>query len=312
MPAFTFDVHPVDLLSVIAFFRENRPPSPPHGLRFELQPGNPIAAVLEPWERRFTLRDTHYTGYERSVRLWGRKRLELLAGILPYAQQVTVGVLGRALPHIYVCSCGPYRFLLVLSGWTGSEWSRDVAFDLMAPLGSPDPDELDRVHAYLSEHLAARPEQIATDTGLSQREVEVILFQLCRAGRAMIDPTSRQYRLRELFAAPLDLDLLFAPDPRVAAARRLVAQGQVTLGRVTPPEENHTRPNETRAEATVRDGDAIYDVIVAVDDSDRLRFGRCGCPFFVDNMVSLGPCVHIQAARLALEAATPAQAASRR
>jgi hypothetical protein len=311
MPAYSFDVRPADLLSVIAYFRENRPPSPPHGLRFELKPNAPITAVLEPWERRFSLRDTQYSGYERTVRLWGRKRLELLGGILPFAHRIRVTVLGRALPHMYTCFCGPFRFLLVLSGWTGNDWARDVAFDLMAAQGSQDADQVERVHAYLSEHLAARPEQIAADTGLPQREVEATLFQLCRAGRAMVDPNSRQYRLRELFAMPLDLDQLFAPDPRVAAAKHLVAQGSVTLGRVIRPEENYARPHETRAEATVRDGDASYDVIVAVDGTDRLRFGRCGCPLFVDNMMSLGPCVHIQAARLALAAvAAPAPATS--
>lgn len=308
MPAFSFDAHPADLLSVIAYFRENRPPSPPHGLRFELKPNAPITAVLEPWERAFPLRDTQYSGYERTVRLWGRKRLELLAGVLPFAQRVRVTVLGRALPHIYTCFCGPFRFLLVLSGWTGNDWSRDVAFDLMASQGSQDAEKVEHVHAYLSEHLAASSAQIGRDIGVPQREVQSALFQLCRAGRAMIDPTSGTFRLRELFAVPLDFDQLFAPDPRVVAARHLVAQGRVTLGRVMRPEENHARPHETRAEVTVREGDATYDVIVAVDDADRLRFGRCGCPFFVDNMMSLGPCVHIRAARIALEAMLPAQA----
>src|SRR5262249_47996543 len=101
----------------------------------------------------------------------------------------------------------------------------------------------------------------------------------------------------------------FAPDPRVAAAERLVTQGRVQLNQVIRPEENEARPNETRVEATVHDGDATYDVIVAVDDADRLRFGRCGCPFFNDNIMALGPCVHIQATRLALETMAPTPAA---
>ena len=310
MPAYSFDVHPADLLSVIAYFRENRPPSPPHGLRYELKPNAPITAVLEPWERSFPLRDTQYAGYERSVRLWGRKRLELLCGILPFAQRVRVTVLGRAMPHIYTCYCGPFRFLLALSGWGGTGWSGDMSFDLMAAQGTQDAEQIERVHAYLSEHLAASLAEIARDTGMPPREVQATLFQLARAGRAMVDPTTGTFRLRELFAVPLDLDQLFAPDPRMVAARRLVRQGKVTLSTVTLPSENTAHPNETRAEAKVSDDndDATYDVVVAVDNTDRLRFGRCGCPFFVDNMMSLGPCVHIQAARMALEAATPARA----
>ena len=77
---------------------------------------------------------------------------------------------------------------------------------------------------------------------MPQREVQATLFQLARAGRAMVDPTTGTFRLRELFAVPLDLDQLFAPDPRVAAARRLVAQGNVTLGTVTPARRERRAP----------------------------------------------------------------------
>src|SRR5262249_7028123 len=152
--AFTFEVRPVDLLSAITYFRENKPPSLPHGIRYELQPDEPICLVLEPWERRFTLRDTLYTGYGRTVRLWGRRRLELLMGLLPYADRVTIGLLGRGLPHFYVCHCGPFQLALVLSGWTKQDWSTDVTFDLLAPRVDAAA-RVDRVYAYLGEHLVA-------------------------------------------------------------------------------------------------------------------------------------------------------------
>src|SRR5258708_34715894 len=99
MRPFVFDVRPVDLLTLIAFFQDNKPPSPPHGLRYELRPEAPIAAVLEPWAQRITFRGTHYPGYERTARLWGRRRLELRQGLLPDADRRSVDVLGRRLPH---------------------------------------------------------------------------------------------------------------------------------------------------------------------------------------------------------------------
>jgi SWIM zinc finger len=303
MRPFAFDVRPEDLLTAIAFFQDNKPPSLPHGLRFELQPDAPISIVLEPWEQRFTLHGTRYMGYERSVRLWGRRRLELLQSVLPYAQRVTIGVLGRGLPHIYVCHCGPYQFALVLSGWTKSDWSRDAAFDLLAPRARPDGQSVERVHAFLGEHLTARAEDISANTGMTPREVGQALFELCRAGRAIVDPITRHYRLRELFGGALDVDALFAPDPRLATAQRLFGSHHVTLRDVTPPDQNFEHPRETRAVTTV-DDDATYEVTVAVDDSGRLRFGRCGCQFFQDNLLSRGPCAHIMAARLALDDAT--------
>lgn len=309
MPAFVFDAHPADLLTLIAYFQDNKPPAPPHGLRYELRPGEPISAVLEPWERRFTLRDTHYDGYTRTVRLWGRKRLELLQGVLPYADRVTIGVLGRGLPHIYVCHCGPYQFLLALSGWTNNDWSKDAAFDLLAPRATPDAQRLDRIHAYLGEHLAATVPQMAANTGLSAPEIEQVLFQLCRAGRAMVDPITSQYRLRELFAEPLDMDVLFAPDPRLAAAERLLAEARVTLRTITLPDQDQR--HETRAIATVADEATTYEVTASIDETGRLRFGRCGCLFFQHNLMSRGPCAHIMATRLALETATAAPTPNR-
>lgn len=302
MHPFLFEARPVDLLTVLACFQDNKPPSPPHGLRYEFRPDEPISIVLEPWERRFPLRGTHYSGYERTVRLWGRRRLELLQGVLPYADRVQIGVLGRGLPHFYICHCGPYQFTLVLSGWTKNDWSRDSAFDLLAPRTRPDAARVARVCAYLREHLAAPLGDVAANMGWQKQEVEAALFALCRGGRVMFDPTTGQYRLRELFAEPVDVDALFAPDPRLAVAEKLFENGGVTLREITLPDPEEKRRRETRATAAIDDG-ASYEVTVSVDDTGRVRFGRCSCKFFADNMLSRGPCEHILAARLALEAA---------
>ncbi|HEV8192828.1 MAG TPA: SWIM zinc finger family protein [Ktedonobacterales bacterium] len=300
MHPFLFDVKPVDLLSTIAFVQDNKPPSLPHGLRFEFVPNEPITAVLEPWDQRFVLRETHYTGYQRTVRLWGRRRLELLQGVLPYAETVTIGVLGRGMPHFYICQCGPFQFTLVLSGWSKNDWSKDSAFDALAPRGTADNECIARVYAHLGEHLTARRDAIGSDLGMRAQETEQALFALCRAGRVMYDPTTGQYRNRDLFAEPLDVGALFAPDPRSIAAQRLLAAGKVRLHSVAPPERREDGRRETRAEASVTDGQD-YDVLVSVDTTGRLRFGKCACPFFQSNLMSRGPCEHILAACFALD-----------
>jgi hypothetical protein len=196
----------------------------------------------------------------------------------------------------------------VLSGWTRNDWSRDSAFDALAPRGAPDATTVARVYAYLGEHLLARRSMIAADLSLSAGEAEQALFALCRAGRVMYDPTTRQYRSRDLFAEPLDVSTLFAPDPRSITARRLFAAGRVTLRAITLPEQREDGRKETRAEASVAEDKQTYDVLVSVDSSGRLRFGRCGCPYFQANLLSRGPCEHLLAARLALEAATAEEA----
>jgi hypothetical protein len=168
-----------------------------------------------------------------------------------------------------------------------------------------DAETIPRVHSYLGEHLAAPAASIASDTGLPPAGVEQALFELCRAGRVMADPTTGQYRLRELFAEPLDAAALFAPDPRYVAAERLFAEKGVTLHSVTLPGQSTEHRHETKALATVSEGGRAYEVTVAIDETGRLRFGRCQCEFFERNLMSRGPCLHILAARLALEATLP-------
>ena len=295
---YTIDVRPADLLTISAFIQENRATRSPKGLRYELRKDEPITVVLEPWNKRFVLRETFYRGYDRTVRVWGRQRLRLLDAILPYAQRVTVGVLGRGLPHIYLCRCGPYRFQLALSGWATNDWSVGNAFDLLAPLAMSDPNSVNRVAAYLSEHLAATRDGIAEATGLVTTDVEGAVFALCRSGRAMFDLATRQYRLRDLFAEPIDAATLFGDNPRLVTAQRLFAEGRVTLDKDSV-QRNRT---EVRTNATVRDG-TEYAVTIAVADDGRLRYGRCHCPFFEANLMQRGPCEHILAARLAADAA---------
>ena len=308
MRPYLFNVRPVDLLTAISFWSDNKPPRPPHGLRYELAPGEPIRLAVEPWDERFTLKDTHYDGYARTVRVWGRKRLELLRGVLPYAQRVTVGLLGRGLPHIYICHCGVYRFTLVLSGWTRNDWAKGSAFDQLAPRTEIDPERVAMVYAALHRRLAASVREIAAETGLVAAEVERALFQLCRGGRAMIDPTTGHYRLRELFPEPIDVGALFAPDGQHDTAEQLFGGGRVRMRSVVTPEQRDDGRRETRVVAEV-EGDALYEVTISVDLDGRLRFGRCGCAFFQNNLLSRGPCAHILAARLLLDQPTASGAA---
>jgi SWIM zinc finger len=306
---FLFDVRPADLLTAIAIFQDTKPPRPPHGLRYELTPGTPVRVLVEPWDTPVIFRGTAYDGYARTVRVWGRKRLDLLRAVLPYAQKVTIGLLGRGLPHLYICHCGAYQFTLMLSGWTRNDWAAGSAFEQLAPQGPIDAERIATVYACLVRRLAATRREIVIETGLASDEVEHALFRLCRAGRVMADPIGRRFRLRELFAEPLDMDALFTPDPRLAQAQDLRDAGRVAMVQITPPEQNETGRRETRVRARVTDGET-HEVTVSVDLDGRLRFGRCTCAFFQHHLMSRGPCEHIQAARLQFDRQTVDAAAA--
>ncbi|MCI0526114.1 MAG: hypothetical protein L0Y56_01490, partial [Nitrospira sp.] len=118
----------------------------------------------------------------------------LLLGVLPYAQKVTIGLLGRGLPHFYICHCGQYQFTLVLSGWTKNDWAKGSAFDLLVPQTELSPGLVERVYNYLVVHLSATQGQIATYIDGPLSDVEYALFQLCRAGRVIYDLTTGRYR----------------------------------------------------------------------------------------------------------------------
>ncbi len=300
---FTFPVRPVDLASVITYLAEHTPKGSPQGIRYEFVPNAPIQIVLEPWEAHFPLRGTQYTGFARTVRLWGRQRLALLRGVLPYADHVTVAILGRGLPHVYICQCGPYQFTLAVSGWTADDWTMGSGFDLLAAFTGATAERTQHVYQFLANRQTARREEIALGTGIPGTEVEQALFQLSRAGKVLYDPLNGQYRARDLFAEPLDLATLFVADPRLAAAQSLLEGGQVQIQRVSADGTN-ARP-VTRISATVHD-DSDYTVMVQLDENGRLRFGRCQCAFFRMNTLTRGPCPHILAARLAFDTPTAA------
>jgi hypothetical protein len=304
MRPFLFEVAPTDLLTAMAVFQDQKPPRPPHGLRYELRPDEPIRVLVEPWDTPVTFYNTTYTGYARTVRVWGRKRLDLLGGVLPYADKVTIGLFGRGLPHMYICHCGPFRLTLVLSGWTKNDWAAGSAFDQLAPRGPISAEEIATVYACLVRRLVASQREIAADTGLAAGTVQQALFKLSRAGRVIADTEARRYRLRELFAEPFDLDTVFVPDPRTRIAQQLCDAGQVQLLQITPPEKNETGRRETRIEAQVVQGDHMYNALVAIDLDGRLRFGRCTCLDFQNNLMSRGPCEHLQAVHLQFERQT--------
>jgi hypothetical protein len=298
MKPYTFHIRPVDLLTAIHYFVENRAHKPPHGMRYEFKPNEPIRLVLEPWNEAFSFQETEYAGYERAIRVWGRQRLELLLRVLPYAERVTIGLLGRGLPHFYICHCGNYRFTLVLSGWVRNDWASSGGLDMLAPQTEIDGETVARVYNALLQHLALTREEVEGYTLLGGDQAEAALFRLCREGRAMYDPNARCYRSRELFAESLDFEALLAPDPRIEQARAMAAQGAVTVHSVGP---STVRQGEIRILATVTTNQQSHEVVVAVDRDARLRFAQCDCDFFKAHIMNQGPCEHILAARFAAE-----------
>src|SRR4029077_14082982 len=61
------------LYNVLAWLKRHKAKRSPRAVRFELEPGRPVALVLEPWEQRIVLHNTPYQGPRaETIRTWGR------------------------------------------------------------------------------------------------------------------------------------------------------------------------------------------------------------------------------------------------
>src|SRR5262245_55635927 len=121
MPGTRLSVKPIDLLSAVRFLRYAKAKVSPRAVRYEFEPGQDARLVLEPWERVIALEGAQHNYSEfKSTRVWGRRRLKLIEGLLPFADGVDIYLKGRALPSFYAVKLPGMTFLLGLTGWSGS------------------------------------------------------------------------------------------------------------------------------------------------------------------------------------------------
>jgi len=98
MPGTRLTVKPADLLAAIRFLRYTKAKVSPRALRYEFTPGDDARIVLEPWEHVVRLRGAEHNYSEpRTIRTWGRRRLNLIEPLLPFATSVDIYLKGRGL-----------------------------------------------------------------------------------------------------------------------------------------------------------------------------------------------------------------------
>jgi hypothetical protein len=310
LPGTRLRLRPVDLLAAIRFLKLNKAKVSPRALRYEMNPGEPAALVIEPFEHRVPLPGAEH-GYAepRTIRTWGRRKLALIEPLLPFAQAVEVYLKGRALPSFYAVQLPGMTFVLGLSGTGGGTGFGEAAgFDLLAD-ARPVPAGLqDRVLAALAERFHADTPALAAAVNQSLPDTAGALAALNRAGRVMYDVREREWRHRELFSPPLDTAALFPPDPRKEAAEQLLATpGGVQVAQTVAEEQRKVRHfrNPRTGEKIEREvayrqwriqghSEGFAPEIV-VSDEERLIFGTCGCAFFHEHLLNRGPCPHMLA-----------------
>lgn len=217
-----------------------------------------------------------------AVRVTGLERLRALEELALSARTLRVYAHDDAGTSAWVLDLGRLRFVLVLSAevWRGFSGEGQV----LTALALGDEGTLARTHAALRWRQALRAPELAAELGEPEVHVSRALATLGARGLVGYDLDAGAYYHREL---PFALDEVEALQPRLRDARALLAERAVVL---LP---------------TTTDGTIEADV-QGTGVTHRVRLGsgvpRCTCPWFAKHQGDRGPCKHVLAAQLAVEA----------
>ena len=269
------------------------------GLRFELTPAQPPKIVLEPWETVFDITGEAFRGRQaRVVRVWGRRRLMTIKRMLPFVEGVDVYLLGSGLPSFWVLRAGDMTLTLGMTGFTASNWSSSLGFDLMLPRKTQDTAEMAKVVRHLADGVFAAPrEQIGRQTGLKGSALTEALQLGCQHGQLMHDIAHGVYRLRPVVEAKIDLPRLQYPNAREKSAHDLLTR----RGAVKIVSENRIAREglELVGQVTVAEDKRDYRPQMLLADEGTVKRAGCTCGQFRKEGIKGGPCVHLIALRLA-------------
>jgi hypothetical protein len=295
LPAIRFELHPLDLYNVCFVLRRHKEKFGPRGLRYHLNPGQPVRIVLEPWETSIVCPRSIYHGpVAETVRVWGRRRLHILERLIPTAQKFTVHLLGDGMPSFYVADLGDLSFTLGLSGWTANDWSRVSNFDLLTPRADVDPLTRRQVFDTLKADWLMSTEALATKLRLERKIVMASLGAYIQAGRVVYDLNKDVYRLRELSHKPLPMETLRFANPREESAARFLQQASAVRLLSSQTTDN----GSVVLRGQVQDGKKSYDVLLTLDRDTRILSADCGCSWHIQHKLYQGPCEHILAISL--------------
>jgi hypothetical protein len=278
------------LYSLVAFLKRHKARASPRAVRFELDPGQPIKLVLEPWNKEIRLHDTPYPGPRKEViRTWGRDRLRVLARLLPVIEHADVYLLGTGLPAFWVCRMGEMQLTLGLSGWTTNDWtSGGSAIDQLAPPVDPSTD----VMRGIADAFRANPtwtlEAMAAKTRAAAPVVSAGLNKLALLGQVIHDLPHGVYRWRQVMPVTLSAEIIGPENEETVAAR------QITGWKLRISSDKTDARGQRHVTATV-EGRANAEL--TLDADDRIVAGKCGCSYFYTGGLRKGPCRHLQAIR---------------
>jgi len=297
MPGLSVSLSREAVYSALAFLKRHKARKSPRAVRFELLPGKAPTIVLEPWEQRIVSHGTSYDGpATEPIRIWGARRLLVLARLLPLAERFDVLLLGTGLPSFWVAHMGEMQLTLGLSGWTTNDWTRGSALDLLAPPATITEDLLIAVGRLLRERRAMSIAQLQVATQAPTPAVTAALRRLAFAGQVIHDLPHRLYRFRQVMPMALGEAQLGPDNPELTGARHLMLTRDATLESAERTERGAVLTGKVESKP----------VEILVDLDGRIRRGKCLCGHFRQYGIRNGPCRHMIVLRCLSASAPPA------
>ncbi|MFB9310013.1 hypothetical protein BJY17_000532 [Agromyces hippuratus] len=239
------------------------------------------AGWLAPTASEFRIAPRRIPG---AVHVHGLHRLSALKRLLPHVTGLTVYGPADGEPGTTAFEV-ELRHARLLLGITKEAW-RGFSGEgsLVSALAEPDATgHAALVSALLAFEPAIDVERLRLESGLTMAEVESGLAVLAASGRVGWDVHARAHFHREL---PDDPERVTRGNPRVDAARRLVAQHLVVPG---------VQPGEWLVHAGNRDDPAVY----SVRGADGAA--RCTCTWQLTGGSDRGPCKHVLAVQIMMK-----------
>jgi len=207
----------------------------------------------------------------------GVERLRVLEDIAPFAKSLTAygDVDGQA--SAFEVDFGAMRYTLTLSEtvWRGFSGEGQALLGLARGV---DKGLVAKARAALKWQSELRARDLGATLGASEEDATRGLATLGTRGLVGFDLAKGAYFHREM---PFDLEQVEALQPRLIAAKKLVAEGGVE--------------RKGGDETWVRGSDVVHRV--RLEDGEA----RCTCPWFAKHGATRGPCKHVLAAEMTSE-----------
>jgi len=216
----------------------------------------------------------------KSVMIRGTQRLRLFERLSADAKSLEVWFNERQASSAWVLDYGDQRLTLVLNSEPWRGFSGDG--QLLSELGSSADAAVAAVKAQLKWQGTLDPDEVSAATGHSKASVLNAMGVLAAQGLLGFDLQAGAYFHRVL---PFDLTLIQKLNPRLKSADALYRKGAVHL---STTEDGHT--------AEITSDGVIHRVTYSADGS------TCTCPWYSKHQGTRGPCKHVLATEMALDA----------